>query len=146
MRHPVDRLVSTYHFIQRRYPVYQAYPGAVMNRRVVEEKWSLEKFLFHRYYRNCYSKFFWCFSLQRFAFIGIVEHYEEELAFLSERILGSSLPVYQENTNPEKRDSHYGTEPALRRRLEQFHAKDMELYQLALALRHQRMQRVELAA
>lgn len=138
MRHPVERLVSTYHFAQRWYA--NSSPREIMIRRIVEEEWSLEKFLFHPYYRNFYSKFLWGFSMSRFEFIGIVEHFDEDMAYFSRHHLGSCLPVFEENRNPRDSRVSYLNDPALRQRVEDYHARDMVLYGQALEYRHQRMQ------
>jgi hypothetical protein len=138
MRHPIDRLVSTYHFMHRRYPRYVNARRAGMNRRVVEEKWPLEKFLLHPYYRDTYSKFFWRFPLERFDFIGITEFFFDDLEYFARKFLACSLPPLKENVNPQGGGPYLQDSP-LRRQAEEFHAVDMELYRRALELRQMRL-------
>lgn len=135
LRDPIERLVSQYHHIQRRYDPARSRP---MQRRVVEEQWTLEKFLFHPYYQNMYCQLFWRFRPERFDFIGIVEHYEQDIACLS-GILGSPLAVYHENRNPKKDVSRYRLPDVLRQRAEQHHSRDMALYRKALEWRRRRL-------
>jgi hypothetical protein len=127
MRHPVDRLVSHYNYWMRR-PV-NAQP---FRRRVVEEGWSLERFCLSQELRNLYSQFLYAFPLEYFSFIGITEHYAEDLSEFTRRYLGSGGAVERLNAAPGGGTS---VDAALRRRIEEFHADDMALYERALAYR-----------
>lgn len=132
MRDPMARLVSHYHYW------YDAYDPTSpdtrpLHRRVVEEQWSLEKFCLSSDMRNLYSQFLWGFPLERFDFIGITENYETDLRAFSLGYLGSELQVRV--VNRRKSPSSKGAELAgrLRKRVEKWHAADVDLYQRALA-------------
>ena len=119
LRDPVERLAS-------------------LHRRVVEEQWSLERFCLGPELRNTYCKFLWSFHLDRFAFVGITEHYDDELAWFSQEILGRPVEVHRDNVNPQRDQDRYITDPELRARIEQYHERDMRLYRRAQRLREQR--------
>ena len=133
-REPVERLVSHYAFWQR---LAETDRSAPLVRRMMDERWSLEDFCFSKELRNCYAQFLWAFPLERFDFIGITESYAEDLTAFSKRFLGVELPHREENVGSSV-GRRYSLEPALRRRIEDFHAADMDLYERALEMRRRR--------
>lgn len=133
MRNPVDRVVSHYRYWRRNFDPAKSQP---LHRRVVEEDWSLEAFCLSPEMRNLYGQFLYAFPLESFRFIGITEHYEEDLADFSRRYLGADAAVERLNAAPDGGDR--GADPGLRREIEQFHADDMALYDRALAYRSMR--------
>ncbi len=74
-----------------------------------------------------------------FAFIGITEDFERELARFSGQILKDRLPVPSLNRNPSKDRRPYIDDPEFRADIESFHARDMQLYQYALQLRERQI-------
>lgn len=130
LRHPVERLASHYYYWMRN-------PGdgdiGALHRRVIEEQWSLERFCLGPELRNTYCKFLWGFPLDAFDFIGITEHFEQDMARFATDILGESVAVHQDNVNPERPEESYIEDLDLRRRIETFHAADMALYYAVLA-------------
>ncbi len=132
LRDPLERLASHYHYWMREYDAQQA--GA-LHRRVVEEQWSLERFCLSPQLRNCYSEFLWGFDPTRFAFIGITEHYQEDMARFSRDILGAPLQAQSTNVNPAAPRQSYFEDGELRERVAQYHARDVVLYQWALQRR-----------
>jgi hypothetical protein len=136
MRDPVERVASHYSYWTRDFDPRIA---GQLHRRVVEERWSLERFCLGPEMRNLYSKFLWGFSLSHFDFIGITEFYEAELEQFSHRILGVPVPRQLKNVNPNgERHAHIGN-PELRRKIEDYHAADMKLYRRAVQSREQRL-------
>jgi hypothetical protein len=140
-RDPVERLASHYHYWQRSYNPLDA---GSLHRRVVEERWDLERFCLGPELQNTYSKFLWGFPLARFDFVGITEYYAEDVGVFARRFLGSepvaaahSANVNQLHRPPDSSGAAepYILEPALRRAVEAHHAQDIALYQAALALR-----------
>lgn len=137
LRDPVERLASHYYYWIRSYDPGQA---GQLHRRVVEEGWDLERFCLGPELRNCYGLFLWRFPLQKFDFIGITEHYEEDVRAFCERFLGGAveLPAPQ-NVNEElplrDADRNYIADDDFRRRVESHHAQDVALYRSALAMR-----------
>ena len=136
LRDPVARLVSHYHFIFERHRRKGLGPG---RNRVVDEAWPLERFLFSRKYRDIAHRFLWGVPLRRFDFVGVVEHYAEDLAEFGARFLGRELAVVEEKRAGPRPPEPFLDDPALRRRVERFHARDMALYREALALREARL-------
>mgnify|MGYP002737989498 CR=1 FL=1 len=134
MRNPVDRLVSHYRYWKRNFD-----PGKsqAFHRQVVEEDWSLEKFCLSPRMRNLYGQFLYAFPLEYFRFIGITEHYEEDLAAFSQHYFGG--PAVAERLNVAPSGDRARIDPGLVRDIEQFHADDMALYERALAFRARRV-------
>lgn len=135
MRDPVVRLLSHYRYWQHSYDAEHSAPH---HRQVVEEGWTLEAFCLSEAFRNVYSQYLWDFPLERFAFIGISEHYREDLQAFSREYLGSDLACHRHNVTP-ARSALDHVDPALVQRIRTFHAADMELYRRALELREARL-------
>ncbi len=135
MRDPVERLASHYLYWTRNYNPIDA---GRLHRRVVEEKWTLERFCLGPEMRNIYSKFFWFFPLEKFDFVGITEYYDTEIDYFSEHILGAKLQSLRVNVNPTPVESFYIDDPEFRSRILAYHQADATLYQHALALRAKR--------
>ena len=133
MRHPVDRIVSHYYYWQRNY-----WPDAPpLHKRIVEEKWSLERFCLSNEMQNLYQQFLWGFPLNNFDFIGITEHYKEDFRYFVKTFLQKDVASYKENIN-ENRKGNYPISKSFRNKIESFHKVDMELYNSALKLSFQR--------
>jgi hypothetical protein len=132
MRDPVERLASHYYYWLRNYNPDKA---PLLQKKVVEEKWSLERFCLSPELRNFYSQFLWGFPIQRFSFIGITEYYETELEYFSKKILGTTLKSHGRNINPSNKGVSYYEDKNLRVKVEQYHSKDVLLYKRALDIR-----------
>jgi hypothetical protein len=135
LRDPVERLASHYHYWMRH---YNPTDTGALHRRVVEEQWSLERFCLGPELQNTYCKFLWGFHLDRFDFVGVTEHYEEDLAYFSRNILGHDVASRRDNVNPERDQPAYITDDGFLQQVQQHHAKDMRLYQRALLMRQNR--------
>lgn len=145
MREPLQRLLSHYYYWQRSYEETNAGP---LHRRMMQEDWSLEEFGLRPELRNIYSEFLWGFPLEAFAFIGITEHFEDDLGDFSRRFLQRAIGLGTDaaittntariNVNPTTEDA-YVLEGELRSTLEQYHARDIALYRRALAMRSARL-------
>lgn len=136
MRNPIERMVSNYHFIFEHYELRNLTPG---QSRVVDENWTLEQFMFSPIYRNYSSQFLWGVPLKRFDFVGIVEHYNEELEFFGRNYFGRELTAYREKQTSKRPACAFLDDPRLRLKAEKFHARDMRLYRQALAMRAKRI-------
>ncbi|MBK5966109.1 hypothetical protein CCR95_18995 [Thiocystis minor] len=136
LRDPVERLISHYH-----YWMTATDPRALpaLQRRVVEQQWSLERFCLSRELRDLYHQFLFGFPVRRFAFIGLVERMEADFAVFERRFLGEAgrLALPQVNVGRAAIGTRYLQEGPLRRRIEAFHRRDVELYQ-AVASGHLR--------
>jgi hypothetical protein len=149
VRHPVAWLISLYHFwIDRaRDPQFWAqYPHQASHRMLVrlrDQEISLEEFAEHPEVRDCISRTFLDrVDLDQFFFVGIQEHFREDLRELIGRMGWPQVEVGADNANP-ARGYHglvqrYRDDRALMARLEALNAADMDLYERALALRARR--------
>jgi hypothetical protein len=135
MRDPVERLASNYQHWKR---FGQCDQGSPLVRRFIDERWSFERFCFAGELKDLYSQFLWDFPFTRFDFVGITEHYEEDMAYFSHGFLDAPAAVYRCNGNPDSTGRNYVSDPGLRADIASFHAKDMALYRQALALRQAR--------
>lgn len=89
--------------------------------------------------RNTYAQFLWGFPLGYFEFIGITEHYSEDLAYFSKAVLNSEHGLVEQQLNRGTHSSRRTPIDAeLRHRIEEWHSIDMRIYQKALMLRWQR--------
>ncbi|WP_116367399.1 sulfotransferase family 2 domain-containing protein [Parahaliea mediterranea] len=137
LRDPLDRLLSHYHY-WRDTPM-PPHAGPV-RRQFEAEQWSLEAFCLAPSLRNLYSRFLWGFPLKRFDFVGITEHYEEDLDELSERLLHRNLPHLRHNVTPQRANQapRELLSPGLIESVRTLHGRDFALYEEALAMRAHR--------
>jgi hypothetical protein len=134
MRHPVDRVLSNYYFWRKSYN-----PAAdhALHRRVIEEDWSLERFCLGDEFKDYYSQMLFAFPIDNFDFIGITEFYEEDLHYFSKQFLQTTSTPLRVNVG-DREGGTYQVEPGLKKKIENFHAKDMVLYRWALEQRQSR--------
>ncbi|MBE9048067.1 sulfotransferase family 2 domain-containing protein [Pleurocapsales cyanobacterium LEGE 10410] len=134
VRDPFARMVSNYYFWKKIKDETQA----LWVKKIFQENWSLEKFCFNRTMRNYQSLFIKDFNIKNFAFIGIVEHYQEDLDFLGKNILHKKLNVHHENKSPIGELKYALENKDLRKKFIEFHNRDYELYNYALSKRRER--------
>ncbi len=138
LRDPVDRLVSHYHYWRRDYSGDD--PRQPLRNRMIGERWSLERFCLGSELRNLYRQYLWRFPVERFAFIGITEHYAQDLEWFARHLLrASSTEVVHALANPDHAAGVYGLDMTLRQRIEAHHNVDVALYRQVLAQRHARL-------
>jgi hypothetical protein len=135
LREPAARLFSHYDYWQES---YDAEFSAPHHRRVIEESWSLERFCLSEQFRNIYTQYLWGFSLENFAFVGISEFYQKDLAYFSQRFLGTDLMPTHENATKES-SSIKKVDDSFLAEVRKFHATDASLYQQALVWRQARL-------
>jgi len=135
MRHPVDRIISHYYFWQHS---YNPSVSAPLHKKVVEQKWSLEKFCLSEELKNLYSQFLFGFPLYNFDFIGISEFYREDLEYFSREFLGIHLPYYQANKGKNEKNQ-YDIDHNLYEMIKSHHKEDFDLYFRALEMRKNRI-------
>ena len=136
MRDPIERLASHYYYWVEH---YEHEVVGKLQRRVLDENWSLERFCLGPELRNIYSKFLFFFPLADFDFIGITEFYDTDMEYFSRNILDVDLPVKRVNVNPLRKKTAYVEDLLLRKKIERHHAADMTLYRRALDLRQIRL-------
>jgi hypothetical protein len=134
MRHPVDRVLSNYHFWRKS---YNSATDHALQRRVVEEDWSLERFCLGEEFKDYYWQMLFAFPIDYFDFIGITEFYEEDLHYFTQQYLQSSSQPLKINMGDAQGGS-YQLDPVLKKKIEDHHAKDMALYRWALEKRRTR--------
>ena len=136
MRDPVQRLASHYAYWHRDYDGSD--PGQPLRNRMLREGWTFERFALGPEMRNVYAEYLWGVDLARFDFVGITEHYPEELGRLAALLGPSFRPVHAAVlVNPDGDGGGYAVDPELRARIESHHAADVALYRQALALREE---------
>jgi hypothetical protein len=133
MRHPVERLVSHYFFWLSAYNEN----AAPLHKRVVEENWTLEDFAFSNEMRNVYDQFLFAFPLHKFDFIGITEHFSDDLCWFANNIIKTNGDVEEKKLNQKKTTPEISNK--LRSEIETFHEQDMMLYTQALDMRKKRI-------
>ena len=135
LRHPVQRLMSHYHYWSRE-PLNEE--AGMLRRRFVKERWSLRRFCLAEELRDIYSRILWGFPLKRFDFVGITEFFQEDVAFFTKQMFGRVLEVNASNLNPDQKENMYSVDKILQREIEHFHKRDMAIYREALRLRNSR--------
>lgn len=128
LRNPVQRLVSHYDYWQREYDPATACP---LHRRMIEECWDFQRFALGAELRNLQSYFLWGVPLKDFDFVGVTENYSQDLRKFGVRFNAHIKSSCQLNIRP---DSPNPLSTAMRKRIEQWHAKDMRLYSQAIQL------------
>ncbi len=135
LRDPLERLGSHYYYWQRSYHPTRSKP---LHKRVIEEKWSFERFCFSGEMQNLYSRYIIGFPMENFDFIGIVENFEEDFSYFVNKYLGlEKMEIEVVNSNPNPRASYFQDIPFYRE-LRDYHQKDYEFYNYALELREKR--------
>jgi hypothetical protein len=142
LRHPISRLISHY-FFWRTFPVELA-PQHVFFRSVREGKLSFREFALAPVLRNIVARVFLeGRSLRRFQFVGLTEHYHEDICDL-QRLLGwpAIVPTF---TNANEYPAYRAEADALLadrdliQLLESHHELDLQLYREAERLRAERL-------
>ena len=132
LRDPLERMVSHYNFWRR---TYVPALSPALHRRVVEEQWSLERFAFAEEMRNVYAQFLWSFPLTLFNFVGVVEHFTDDLFYFAEHFLGRTLNTAPRVNTASNPYANAAIVEKLRDRFTEFHALDYDIYHSAVALR-----------
>jgi len=133
MRDPVDRVISNYYYLSE-----------ILAKELKEEKKglnilakmqrSLIEYARNEISRNRMYKFLDGMTPDKFRFIGIQEHYEEDLVDLMKALGNESFPNYHVNVTGKKRE----VPEDIIEEIKSLNALDMELYEEALQLRTQR--------
>ena len=134
VRDPFTRMVSNYFFWRS----VKDKNGKLWNEKILQKNQTLEKFCFDDTMKNYQSQFFTNFNVKDFAFIGIVENYQDELKFLSKNVLHKKLSVYHENKTESSDLKNALQDEDLRKKFTKFHDKDYELYKYALTKKRDR--------
>jgi hypothetical protein len=135
VRHPVERLVSHYHYFRR----HPNYPDECC-RALHERSLSLLEFADLDWMKNQMTRYFRGRSAGDFAFVGVSECFVESL-FLFETTFGCpvTLPAPCENVNPERTAPHYSLSAADYGYILRRNQSDLLLYEQALQRHEQSM-------
>jgi hypothetical protein len=134
LREPAARLLSTYFYVRTRPsapgPAASSWARAVPPERIMEVDWP----------ENPVSEWFLRgYDLDAFDFVGIQEHFREDVADLG-RILGwppVEIPIHNRTTTREYLD--FRPADGLLRRIREINHADVELYEQALERRRLRI-------
>ncbi len=132
LRDPVQRVISRYHHYLR----------AVAAGETAHARWglvpglTLEQFARLPQYRDTCAEYLWLFPLQRFAFVGLVETFDADLARFAARFgLSLSGADVRVNANPDRAGERYEVDPAAERLIRRMNPRDVALYERVLASR-----------
>ncbi|MEJ1974432.1 MAG: sulfotransferase family 2 domain-containing protein [Lacunisphaera sp.] len=129
VRDPVERVVSSYYH-RLRDPDWQ-HPVCV---ELHQNRLSLADYSALPLVQNEMTRFFGSKKPEDFAFIGVVEDFEESLAAMK-RFLGiPEARLRRDNVNPGKQTEYYAFDPRVRREIERNNASDLTLYEKCLKL------------
>jgi hypothetical protein len=135
LRDPIHRLVSHYFF-------WKSLPSSPhsLHRLVTEQNLSLLEFAQIPQMQNILvNAFMRERTLRDFDFVGITEHFQDDLSWLASRMKWKNAAVgttERRNTNEEYRA--FRLDPELEKKLRALNAADLELYESALELRRRR--------
>ena len=134
LREPAERVISNYFYLDK-----------ILRKELNEEKKDLnilakmEKTLLEyaatEANRNRMSKFLDGISPEEFYFIGLTEHYEDDLAQLAKRLNWKSYSLHKHNITGRKP----GLDEESLQKIRELNHDDYELYEHALKLREERI-------
>lgn len=137
LREPLQRAISHYYYWKRHPDIHNR--ACV---RLLEEDWSLEKFLTAPFYKNFYAQYFFGFDINKFDFIGITERHHESFWLLKSLYPElSTLDASQEvNCNSEKIvGQNYIVEPSLESIFKKNNVLDYQIYDKAKSIFNRRL-------
>ena len=92
--------------------------------------------------KNINGKFLWNFPIEKFDFIGITEHFDDDVTFFITNYLQGSnnIVIMKKNTNPNN-NGFYSEKISkeLLSSIKSFHSRDYEIYNYAIAKRKERI-------
>lgn len=129
VRDPVERVVSSYYHRLRdpdpRHPVCHA---------LHSQRLSLVEYAALPLVRNEMTHFFGSKIVKDFHFVGIVEDFEHSFTRMAELLEITTAFPRRDNVNPEKKTARYELDPAIREKIMELNAADVQLYKDSLDL------------
>jgi len=132
LRDPVERVISNYYFLMER---IQA--GARPNQEHKRNE-SLRDHIHNRDAQNIMTKFLDGIRPEEMLFIGILEHFEEDLRYLGRLLQWKPVPAPFLNSNRQFRTQFPSVSSELREEIRRLNGEDQALYDEALRLRRLR--------
>jgi hypothetical protein len=147
LRHPVSWVISLYHYSKGCVPDERDH----LLCRLQEDNLSLLEFAQHPLARNQVSRYFlYGADLDDFFFVGLTEHFRDDLRVLARMLGWPEVEPRSYNINPEPGYAEavrgYLSDRQLVARIESYFDRDMALYEQALAMRARRNRRVDPAS
>jgi hypothetical protein len=133
LREPVERVISNYYFNKRK-----ALEGKRQNNPGLEHMTLLE-FAERRSKRKSMSHILEGIELKDIFFVGITEHYSEDLAGLASLLGWGSCEEEHRNVNAAFKSKFDLPTEDERREIRRLFSKDIELYNEALEMRSERL-------
>ncbi|PSR12089.1 MAG: hypothetical protein DA408_14370 [Bacteroidetes bacterium] len=134
LRNPVERVVSNYYYLQSRLQEELREEEKGLNILSKMQRTLLE-YAAAEVNQNRMSKFLAGRSLREFAFVGIQEFYETDLATMGHQMSWEQPPAFHHNATEKKEELSAAEYQAIAA----WNAADMALYQEGLSLRQQRL-------
>ena len=136
LRHPVERVVSQYYFLIQRFHdqvIHTNNSKGVFNRLCRD----LIEFAELPGNRNLQSKYLRDVDINQLSFVGIVEHFDEDLKALAEQLRwGQVIGIHDNKTRNQIKKE---IEQDLFNKILNLNLEDFELYSKALEMRNQRV-------
>lgn len=132
LRDPLQRAISHYYHWKREPDLTNSACVTLL-----EEDWSLERFLVDPFFKNFYAQFFFGFNINNFDFIGITERFDESIALLKMAYPEFSMLNVKENVNINTQkvvDKAYVIDPDLALIFKKNNVLDYAIYEQALAV------------
>lgn len=136
LREPTERLISHYFYRKKVYQETVETP----NQKIFHDYGSFEEFCFSEKMQNAYDKYLYKFPIENFSFIGIVEHFEEDLKYFSQNFLNTKIEdIPRKGTNSYKDQLSCLEDTDFIKKIKEFHSKDYSIYENALNIRKKRI-------
>lgn len=134
LRHPVERVISNYYYLVERLEsiIKEEQRNVDILNKMMRD---LREYAKRPGNCNRMASFLGSKPLSSFEFIGIQEHYAEDLAAMSQHFGWPAPSVLHHN----KTGSKHAVSEKLRQKIAEWNAEDMALYEEALALRAERL-------
>lgn len=123
LREPIARLESNYRFWRDTPPPAKIPP---LRQRMLDEKWSFFDFATEPRFQNLYHQFFEGFDIELFDFIGLTEHYEDDLERCAQML---KLPLQLTLRNTRKSSEPMELTQRQWQEIRDFHRQDIDLYE-----------------
>ncbi len=132
LRDPVERVISDYYFKMERIQ------SGARPEWIDYQNEALPEYMRRKGERNLMSRYLYGASLKEIFFVGLLEHFREDLMDLGRMLQWKKTKPVVANCNKKFRSQFGPVSEELRREIAQYNSEDVALYQEALDLRKQR--------